>query len=190
MSTSISTCDWFQAIAAMSQNRVIGANNRIPWHLPEDLRWFKRMTRGHVIVMGRKTFESIGKPLPHRETIVISSSLQPRANLRVSPTLSAIHPAHECGKVFLCGGAKIYEQGLPLCSDLFLTLVKRSVPGDTFFPPFEHLFDLLETIEETEQYTIRHYRRTAEHRALDQHRAQSTEHRAQSTEHRGLRAEG
>src|SRR3954469_903521 len=64
----------FKAIAAMSENRAIGSGNKIPWHLPEDFKWFKQMTTGHVIVMGRKTFESIGKPLPNRETIVLSKA--------------------------------------------------------------------------------------------------------------------
>src|SRR5438046_693149 len=77
------------AIAAMSLNRVIGAGNRIPWHLPEDFKWFKRTTTGHVIVMGRKTFESIGKPLPDRETVVLS-----RGNF-VFPGVRVIHDLNE-----------------------------------------------------------------------------------------------
>src|ERR1041384_5335318 len=80
----------FKAIAAMSLNRVIGAGNRIPWHLPEDFQWFKKMTTGHVVVMGRKTFESIGKPLPHRETIVLSRSQFSHPGVRTVASLDEI----------------------------------------------------------------------------------------------------
>src|SRR4051812_22703429 len=125
-----------KAIAAMSLNRVIGAANKIPWHLPEDFQWFKRMTTGHIIVMGRKTFESIGKPLPNRTTIVLSRSGTQIAGVQTIAALSELHvPETERNDrdIFICGGAEIYKQALPLCSDLFLTVVKREVEGDTFF---------------------------------------------------------
>jgi len=126
----------------MSLNRVIGAGNKIPWHLPEDFKWFKQKTTGHVIVMGRKTFESIGRPLPNRETIVLARS----------------QFSHPGVNVFICGGAQVYAQALPLCSDLFLTLVKREVEGDAFFPPFEDRFRLIEEINDCPQFKILHYR--------------------------------
>src|SRR5438046_6903526 len=80
----------FKAIAAMSLNRVIGAGNRIPWHLPDDFKWFKKMTTGNILVMGRKTFASIGKPLPNRETIVLSRSAIGIPGVRVASSLSEI----------------------------------------------------------------------------------------------------
>src|SRR5437660_9994442 len=80
----------FKAIAAMSLNRVIGAGNKIPWHLPEDFKWFKRMTTGQVVVMGRKTFESIGKALPNRTTIVLTRSSQPIAGAQIMPDLASV----------------------------------------------------------------------------------------------------
>src|SRR5512136_2712076 len=83
----------FKAIAAMSLNRVIGAGNKIPWHLPEDFKWFKKMTTGQVIVMGRKTFESIGKPLPNRTTIVLSRSRETIPGVRVVSDLGQINRA-------------------------------------------------------------------------------------------------
>ena len=128
----------FKAIAAMSLNRVIGAGNRLPWHLPEDFRWFKRMTTGQVIVMGRKTFESIGRPLPHRTTVVLTRAGAPIPGVRVVADLGqldAADPAFAGREIFICGGAQIYQQALPRCSDLYLTLVLREVEGDTFFPP-------------------------------------------------------
>src|SRR6476646_8285172 len=98
----------FKAIAAMSLNRVIGNGNKIPWHLPEDFRWFKKMTTGQVIVMGRKTFESIGRPLPHRSTVVLSRRSESVApGVRLISELSQIDPATEPREVFICGGAQV-----------------------------------------------------------------------------------
>jgi dihydrofolate reductase len=149
----------FKAIAAMSLNRVIGAGNRIPWHLPEDFKWFKQLTTGNVIVMGRKTFESIGKPLPNRETIVLSRSQFSFPGVRTISDLSQISLVGEAREVFICGGAQVYAQALPLCSDLYLTLVKREVDGDAFFPAFEDRFELVEEIRDTPEFKILHYRR-------------------------------
>jgi dihydrofolate reductase len=152
----------FKAIAAMSLNRVIGAGNKIPWHLPEDFKWFKKLTTGHVVVMGRKTFESIGKPLPNRTTIVVSRSADPIPGVHKVGDLAQIDlEAPEFGgrEFFICGGAQIYQQALPLCSDLFLTLVNRVVEGDTFFPAFEDRFVLAEEIFNGPEFKILHYRR-------------------------------
>jgi dihydrofolate reductase len=148
----------FKAIAAMSENRVIGQGNKIPWHLPEDFKWFKKMTTGQVIVMGRKTFESIGRPLPNRTTIVLSRSKFQHPGVETVSELSRIDPGAESREVFICGGALVYEQCLPDCSDLYLTLVKRHVAGDAFFPPFEHLFEPVEEIADNPEFKIIHYR--------------------------------
>jgi dihydrofolate reductase len=149
---------YFQAIAAMAENRVIGCGNKIPWHLPEDFKWFKKMTTGQVIVMGRKTFESIGKPLPHRETIVLSRQKLEIPGVRVVKALSDIDLEGETRKVFICGGAQVYAMALPLCSDLYLTRVKRVVNGDVFFPAFENRFFLAELVMETPEFAIYHYK--------------------------------
>ncbi len=143
----------------MSLNRVIGAQGKIPWHIPEDFKWFKKVTTGNVIVMGRKTFESIGKPLPHRETIVLSRSGFSYPGIRIVRSLDEVDPSEERGEVFICGGAEVYKQGLPFCSELFLTLVKREIGGDTFFPEFESDFELLESVIDTPDYRIDHFRR-------------------------------
>lgn len=168
------------AIAAMSRNRVIGNGLQIPWHLPEDFKWFKATTTGHIIVMGRKTFESIGKPLPNRETIVLSRSAWSHPGVRTMRDLNELLAwAHDPSatlspsdgdragvrgvlgqrKIFICGGAQIYAQFLPRCAELLLTLVKREVAGDVFFPPFEDEFDLAEVIRDTPEFEIRRYRR-------------------------------
>jgi len=148
----------FKAIAAMSENRVIGAGGKIPWHLPGDFKWFKKMTTGQVIVMGRKTFESIGAPLPNRTTIVLSRSQFSHPGVQTLPELSWIDLANETRGVFICGGAQVYAQALPLCSDLYLTRVQRTVEGDAFFPPFEERFELAEEILNCPDFKILHYR--------------------------------
>jgi Dihydrofolate reductase len=141
----------------MSLNRVIGSGNSIPWHLPEDFKWFKQITTGNVIVMGRKTFESIGRPLPNRETIVLSRGDFQHPGVRTIQSLAEIDLQGESREVFICGGAQIYAQTLALCSDLFLTLVTREVQGDAFFPPFEDQFELKEQLRETPEFKILHY---------------------------------
>jgi len=151
----------FKAIAAMSENRVIGQGNKIPWHLPEDFKWFKKMTTGQIVVMGRKTFESIGKPLPNRETIILSRSAFSHPGVRTIASLSEINMSREEHDIFICGGAQIYAQTLPLCSDLYLTLVKRVVEGDAFFPAFEGEFELAEEVMDCPEFKILHYRNKA-----------------------------
>ena len=150
---------YFSAIAAMSENRVIGDGNRIPWHLPEDFRFFKATTMSHVLVMGRKTFESIGRPLPGRETIVLSRSGFSHPGVQTIASLDQLPALAGDRQAFVCGGADIYRQALPLCSDLYLTHVKRTVEGDAFFPPFEDLFEPVETLQDNADFRIVRYRR-------------------------------
>lgn len=155
----------FQAIAAMSENRVIGRGGGIPWHLPEDFKWFKKMTTGQVLVMGRKTFESIGRPLPDRETVILSRrefQAPGTATIRDPGELPALVERFPGRTLWIVGGAQVYEQCLPLCSDLYVTHVKRTVEGDVFFPPFEDCFQPIETVMENADFRIVHYR----HRSL------------------------
>lgn len=146
-----------RAIAAMSLNRVIGAGNRIPWHIAEDFRFFKATTMGHTLLMGRKTFESIGRPLPGRATLVVSRSDFSAPGVTAIRDLAEARPLTETGVLFVCGGAQLYEQMLPQCSELFLSVVKREANGDAFFPPFEHLFTLREVVLEHPEFEVRRY---------------------------------
>lgn len=151
----------FKAIAAMSLNRVIGRGQRLPWHLPEDFKWFKQMTTGQVVVMGRKTFEAIGRPLPDRRIIVLSRGGFCHPGVQAVAALSEIDPASPAfagRQCFICGGAQVYAQALPLCADLYLTLVKRVVEGDAFFPPFEDDFERVAELRDRPEFTITHYR--------------------------------
>jgi dihydrofolate reductase len=148
----------FKAIAAMSLNRVIGKENKLPWHIPDELKWFKKMTTGNVIIMGRKTWESIGKPLPNRETIVLSGSPLQLSGVKTVKSLEGLPPESDSRDYFIVGGARLFTEMLRRCSDLYLTVVKREVEGDVFFPKFEENFRLIETIQETPEYSILHYR--------------------------------
>ena len=147
------------AIAAMAQNRVIGAGDRIPWHLPDDLHWFQQITTGQTLVMGRKTFEAIGKPLPGRTTIVLSRSSRCIPGVRVIASLEELEAITAAGKIFICGGAEVYAQTLPLCSELYVTLVKRNVEGDRFFPAFEERFAPAAVILDNPEFQVTRYRR-------------------------------
>jgi dihydrofolate reductase len=149
--------NYLKAIAAMSENRVIGQGNRIPWHLPEDFRWFKQTTMGHVLLMGRKTFESIGRPLPGRETWVLSRSGWKYPGVRVLTRLEEVQLEEQGREIFVCGGAEIYRQTLGFCRDLYLTRVRRVVEGDAFFPEFEPDFEWVADLMETEDFVISHY---------------------------------
>jgi len=148
-------------IAAMALNRVIGRENKIPWYLPEDFKWFKKITMGHPILMGRKTFESIGKPLPGRRNLVVSRTAEIEG-VEMVRDLERFEPAafEEDGKeVFVMGGAEIYRQLLPRCQKIYLTLVRRECEGDAFFPDFEIDFELSEKILETPDFEVRLYQR-------------------------------
>ena len=141
----------------MSENRVIGNGPKIPWHLPEDFKFFKRMTTGNVVVMGRATFESIGKPLPNRETIIVSRSGYRFPGTSTVASLDEIDVNADERDVFICGGAQIYALALPRCSDLFLTHVKRVVDGNVFFPRFEDQFVAQTTLQDCPDFRIVHY---------------------------------
>ncbi len=143
----------FFAIAAMSENRVIGNRGKIPWHIPEDFRWFKHKTMGGTLIMGRKTFESIGKPLPGRKTVVVTRSPLVIQGVELQSNLSSLLQT-EIPNAWICGGAQIYGEALSSCSYLYLTRVKKQAEGDAFFPEFENIFRLEGTIHETPEYRI------------------------------------
>jgi dihydrofolate reductase len=146
------------AIAAMSRNRVIGADGKIPWYISEDLKFFKRTTLGHIIVMGRKTYDSLGKPLPGRENWVLSRGAQ-IDGVTMLRSFDAIQEPSDGRKLYIIGGAELYTALLPTCSELLLTHVDHEVEGDTFFPDFENNFDAGEVVQSGEGYQIRRHLR-------------------------------
>jgi len=127
-------------IVAMTKNRVIGCNGQLPCQCPEDLRRFKRLTMGQPLVMGRRTFESIGHPLPGRRTIVVSRNPDYAAvGCDVTTSLNeAFSLIKNVREIFVCGGEEIYRQALPLTDRIYLTELNCRVPGDTWFPEFSH----------------------------------------------------
>ncbi len=184
----------------MSLNRVIGRGGEIPWHLPEDFRWFKQLTTGGIVLMGRKTFASLPKPLPNRTNVVftrgprllsrdaafIAKCGQPplvghwAARLRhsdyqlgferiasrevwlvrsVARFLKAIERHQPKREIFVIGGAQIYKNLLPKCTDLYLSVVGREVEGDAYFPAFEEQFDFVGIALTTPDFEVHHYRK-------------------------------
>lgn len=149
----------FKAIAAMSQNRVIGSNGDIPWHLPDDFKWFKANTMGGILVMGRKTFESIGRPLPGRETFVLSRTPKNIDKVHCFTNLDALDKLTTDKTIWIAGGGEIYRQMLPKCTDLYLTRVHREVKGDAYFPNFEDAFRLDSTVLKHTEFTVEHWKK-------------------------------
>ena len=177
-------------IVAMTPERVIGRGGDLPWHLPEDLKFFKRTTSGHPIVMGRKTYESIGRPLPGRQNIVLTRDVEwappdvaSRHYVDQAPTqvieaaeesaqspheqVALVHNPHDLpaiplidSHVFVIGGAQIYKLFLPLLDDLLVTWVYHTHEGDTFFPEFDAQFPRHEVVEHHDDFEIRHYTRS------------------------------
>lgn len=126
-------------IAALARNRVIGIENRLPWRLPEDLAHFKALTLGHPILMGRKTFESLGRPLPGRANIVITRNPDYRPDgCRVADSIpAALALCGDADEVFFIGGAELYAQVIPLADRLYLTEVGIEAEGDAWFPEYD-----------------------------------------------------
>ncbi|CAK4070955.1 type 3 dihydrofolate reductase [Vibrio sp. 16] len=148
-------------IAAMANDRIIGKDNQMPWHLPADFAWFKRCTMGKPVVMGRKTYDSIGRPLPGRENIVISrdASLTIDGVTTVTSIDDALKAAGNVDEVMIIGGGAIYAACLPLANKLYVTHIDACVDGDTQFPDwgaeFEECYSETFTADEKNAYNMR-----------------------------------
>lgn len=147
-----------KAIAAVSQNGVIGRKGDLPWRLSGDLKWFKKITMGHVLLMGRKTWESLPSPLPGRENWVLSRSLEPIEGIRVFRSLEEALTKIGERTLFIIGGGELYSLTLGDCSELYLTEVHRVVEGgDAFFPDHLESFEPQETLHECEEFKLRRW---------------------------------
>lgn len=126
-------------IVAMANNRVIGINNKLPWNLPSDLEHFKQLTLGKPVIMGQRTFESIGKPLARRINIILTldKDYQPKKCIVVHSIEEALEKAKNFKEVMICGGVSIYKQFLPLADKIYLTLIEGDFEGDAYFPEFD-----------------------------------------------------
>ncbi|WP_020168742.1 MULTISPECIES: dihydrofolate reductase [Methylotenera] len=125
-------------IVAMAENNVIGINNTLPWHLPEDLKRFRALTTGHHIIMGRKTYESLGRLLPGRTTVIVTrnKNYHVEGAMIANSLESAVELCKDDDEPFLIGGAELYAAGITLSNKLYLTKVNTTVEGDAFFPSF------------------------------------------------------
>ncbi len=144
------------AVVAMDPNRLIGRDGSLPWHLPEDLAFFKKTTLGHPVLMGRKTFESIGRPLPKRRNIVLT-----RDKTWSHPGVEVIHSSEEIpdaeGTIFVIGGAEIYKALSGRIEEWIVSHVHAAHEGDTHLAEFEQDFPVVETVEEHADFTVRRH---------------------------------
>ena len=126
-------------IVAMAKNRTIGVDNTLPWRCPEDLKHFKALTMGHSMIMGRKTFESIGRPLPGRTTVVVTRdpALKIEGCLIAHSLQEAIKACGNDSQTFIVGGAEIYTQAIDFVDTLYITEIQQDVTGDAWFPDFD-----------------------------------------------------
>lgn len=151
----------------MAANRTIGKDGRIPWHLADDLKHFKETTMGHSLVMGRKTFESIGQALPGRRTIILTRNKDyPGNGVTTAGSLAeALQLFRGSNKVFIAGGGEIFREAMPIADKIILTTLNREVDGDVFFPeiPTELFVEsekkIMKNEEDDETYTIQVYQR-------------------------------
>lgn len=147
-------------IAAYGQNRVIGNKGKIPWNLAGEQSRFRELTAGNVVVMGRRTYEEIGRPLPGRTTFVVSNTARFEGEgLYTVGSLQEALDRAEGRPVFIAGGARLYEEALPLASHLYITEVFLSPQGDTFFPPFDETLYERAVEKETAHYRYLTYKR-------------------------------
>lgn len=146
----------------MTPNRVIGHQGKIPWHISEDFRWFKKVTLGWPLLMGRKTFESLGKPLPGRFTYVLTGDPQllhkPKTELFQYINGGDLNYCQGPWKdLWICGGSTVYKQFVPLCDEVYVSIILEEYEGDTFMPDFEHLFKNSEIYREHKDFWIVKY---------------------------------
>lgn len=152
----------YSAVVAMASNRVIGRDGRLPWHIPGELKWFKELTTGHPVMMGRKTYDSIGKPLPGRRNIVFSRNLR-EGDIPGVEIINSIEDLDSLeglvGEIFVIGGTRVFELLLDLTEKIYLTYIHDAYEGDTFFPQFEESFPEMEVVRWEPDYEVRVYQR-------------------------------
>lgn len=147
-----------RAIAAMSLNRVIGKEGKNPWHIPEEMAWFKKMTMGGTVLMGRRTYDSLGGPLPNRRNLVATRGGGIGEGVEIVSNLETFRPDDYPGDIWVIGGAEIFGEMLPRCEELYLSVIGRTVEGDVFFPEFEDGFELIEIILRRPEFEVRRYK--------------------------------
>ncbi len=159
-------------LVAMAKNRVIGVNNTLPWRCPEDLKHFKQLTMGHSLIMGRKTYDSIGRPLPGRTTVVVTRDPELKIGgcLIAHSLPDALAACANDARIYIVGGAQIYTQAMPYADTLYVTEIQQDVEGDAWFPEFDKS-EWLETFRE-----VRHQQtpQVLEYHFVTYHRIKTT----------------
>ena len=149
----------YKAIVAVAEDGVIGRGGDLPWRLSEDLKWFKKITLGHTILMGRKTWESLPGALPSRQNWVLSRTANQKDGMSVFRSMEEVQQALVPSQtLFIIGGGEIYSMALPLCHELFISEVRRKVPdGDAFFPNYKDQFRPAEILDDNPDFLLRRW---------------------------------
>jgi len=149
----------YKAIVAVSEDGVIGRGGDLPWRISADLKWFKKITFGHTILMGRKTWESLPGALPGRQNWVLSRTAEPQEGMSVFRSMDEVKQALiPTQTLFIIGGGEIYSMILPLCHELYISEVRQKVPdGDAFFPKFKDQFRPEEVLDDNSEFLLRRW---------------------------------
>ena len=149
----------YKAIVAVAEDGVIGRGGDLPWRLSADLKWFKKITLGHTILMGRKTWESLPGALPGRQNWVLSRTAEPQEGMAVFRSMDEVKQAlTPTQTLFIIGGGEIYSMALPLCHELYISEVRQKVPdGDAFFPKFKDQFRPEEVLDNNAEFLLRRW---------------------------------
>ena len=149
----------YKAIVAVAEDGVIGREGDLPWRLSADLKWFKKITLGHTILMGRKTWESLPGALPGRQNWVLSRTAEPQEGMAVFRSMDEVKQAlTPTQTLFIIGGGEIYSMALPLCHELYISEVRQKVPdGDVFFPKFKDQFRPEEVLDDNAEFLLRRW---------------------------------
>jgi dihydrofolate reductase len=149
----------YKAIVAVAENGVIGRGGDLPWRLSADLKWFKKITLGHTILMGRKTWDSLPGALPGRQNWVLSRTAEPQEGMAVFRSMDEVKEAlTPTQTLFIIGGGEIYSMALPLCHELYISEVRQTVPdGDAFFPKFKDQFRPEEVLDDNPEFLLRRW---------------------------------
>jgi dihydrofolate reductase len=152
----------YKAIVAVAENGVIGRGGDLPWRLPGDLKWFKKITLGHTILMGRKTWDSLPGALPGRKNWVLSRHASPEDGMSVFRSMAEVKQALDPSQnLFVIGGGEIYSMALPLCHELYISEVRQKIPdGDAFFPPYKDEFIPDEVLDDNKDFLLRRWLRS------------------------------
>jgi len=152
----------YKAIVAVAENGVIGRGGDLPWRLPGDLKWFKKITLGHTILMGRKTWDSLPGALPGRKNWVLSRQVSPEDGMSVFRSMAEVNQALDPSQdLFVIGGGEIYSMALPLCHELYISEVRQNIPdGDAFFPSYKDDFIPEEVLDDNEDFLLRRWIRS------------------------------